>query len=140
MPKLYLDSNILIYAIEGETQFRLSAEAIIAQALKAGIQLCTSEFSVGECLIGAFKRANPRGAELYIRTFFERPESMTLLPVTRSVIEDAARLGGSLGLKLADAIHVASAAQAGCASFATNDSHIAVPRGMTIISLRGATA
>ncbi len=41
------------------------------------------------------------------------------------IIKSAAEIGGALRLKLADAIHLASAMAAGCEVFITNDKNIA---------------
>ena len=46
---------------------------------------------------------------------------MTCLPVSLSVLEEAARLRAAHNLKTPDAIHAATALAAGCSLFVTND-------------------
>ena len=55
---------------------------------------------------------------------------MTVVPVTRDILRDAAHVRGELGMKLPDAIHVATARERECKVFITNDKGIRLPDGM----------
>ena len=46
---------------------------------------------------------------------------MRLLPITQPILREAARLRTTTKLKTPDAIHAATASDAGCALFITND-------------------
>src|SRR5947207_14692530 len=101
---IYLDSNIFIYALEGSGRYRNAVERLFGDpgGLLATI---TSELTIGECLIGAgFSEL----AALYLDLLGDE-EVVRTVPVTRSIIEAAARFGKESGAKLGDAIHVATA-------------------------------
>ena len=61
--------------------------------------------------------------------------SLQMLPVNRDVLVAAARLRADTSIKLPDAIHAATAQIAGCSYFLTNDSHVKIIPGLTILSL-----
>ena len=46
---------------------------------------------------------------------------VSLIPATRELWEDAARICADTGLKTPDALHAATALRAGCTLFVTND-------------------
>jgi predicted nucleic acid-binding protein len=46
---------------------------------------------------------------------------MRLLPITQHILRDAARLRATTKLRTPDALHAATARQAGCVLFVTND-------------------
>ena len=46
---------------------------------------------------------------------------VSLIPATRDLWEDSARIRADTGLKTPDALHAATALRAGCALFVTND-------------------
>lgn len=50
-----------------------------------------------------------------------------VVPMSRTVLVEAARLRVSVGLRLPDEIHVATATAAGCALFLTKDRRIRTP-------------
>ena len=60
---------------------------------------------------------------------------MELIPATLAIWEDAARIRATTGLKTPDALHAASALQAGCALFLTNDSDYRRVQGLPITVL-----
>jgi predicted nucleic acid-binding protein len=51
---------------------------------------------------------------------------LTVGPVTREILIEAARLRGLSRIKLPDAIHAATALQKGCSSFLTNDDRLKI--------------
>ena len=60
---------------------------------------------------------------------------MELIPATLAIWEDAARIRATTGLKTPDALHAASALQAGCALFLTIDSDYRRVQGLPITVL-----
>jgi predicted nucleic acid-binding protein len=81
--------------------------------------LCTSVFTVGEVLTGVYKNGTP---ELVsgIREFF-RPPQVELLPFTAATADQYAQIRSGQRVSPADAIHLATAAEAGVDLFLTND-------------------
>jgi predicted nucleic acid-binding protein len=58
-----------------------------------------------------------------------------VIPIDRSILVDAAHYRARLGIKLPDAIHVATAVAAGCEIFLSNDRKIITPAGMVLRKL-----
>jgi predicted nucleic acid-binding protein len=73
-----------------------------------------------ETLIGPLKSGNAALALAYEQLY--QQAQTRLLPITHSVLRDAAQLRATTKLKTPDALHAATAQQAGCALFVTNDS------------------
>lgn len=121
--RAYLDTNIFIYLLEGEKGLQDAAERVFIAARNAGVHLASSEIALAECLYGAHRR-NDRELTQKYRSIFQPDERFGLLPVDLVALEMAASIGPHCGLKLIDAIHVATALNAGCDLFVTNDRRI----------------
>lgn len=61
-----------------------------------------------------------------------------MLPVSREILVEAARIRAGTALKLPDAIHVATARMCGCEVFLTNDTRIKDTWGLEVIQLADA--
>jgi predicted nucleic acid-binding protein len=81
--------------------------------------LCTSVFTVGEILTGVYKKETP-GLIAGIREFF-RPPQVELLQFTAATADRYAQIRSSHRVSPADAIHLATAAEAAVDLFLTND-------------------
>jgi predicted nucleic acid-binding protein len=82
--------------------------------------VATSELTLLEVLVKPLRDGNVTLATLY-RHVLMGTTDFTCLPVSRAVLESAASLRATHGLKTPDAIHAASALDAGCVEFVTND-------------------
>jgi|ERR1017187_7160086 predicted nucleic acid-binding protein len=81
--------------------------------------LCTSAFTLGEVLTGPYKTCAADTAAR-IREAFRSPQ-VELISFTVDTADQYARIRGNYHVSPADAIHLASAAQAGVDLFLTND-------------------
>jgi predicted nucleic acid-binding protein len=127
----YLDTNVLIYAFEGRSVF---AEAVrgIASAIDEGTRsFLTSELTLAELLVDPLRKGDPARARVYRQYLRTRPH-FEVVPVSRAVLVEAARLRGATSLKLPDAMHVATALVHGCGAFLTNDARIRAPERATL--------
>ena len=79
----------------------------------------SSELVVLEALVKPLREGDTV-VELLFRSLFEASE-VRLIPATRPLWEEAARLRAETGLKTPDALHAAAALHAGCTIFITND-------------------
>ena len=116
---IYLDTSAIIYSVErNEPYFTLLAPAW--QQAEAGqfVVVC-SELVMAETLVRPIREGNA-DLEAAFRAVFAAPE-VSLIPATRQLWEDTARLRAESGLKTPDALHAATALRAGCALFITND-------------------
>jgi len=132
--RLYIDSNAIIYLVEGVPEFRDAVIRLFQHADDCGKSLITSEITIAECLHGAYRKGSEALAEEY-REIFHEIGPFHLVPVERDVLELAAIIGARQKLKLIDAIHAASATAAECDVFVTNDKGIKSTDILTVVPL-----
>lgn len=116
---VYLDTNCFIYSVERIEPYRTLLEVIWRQARDGRFEILSSEIIVAETLVKPFREGDAV-VETLLRALFDAQE-VTLVPATREIWESAARLRAETGLKLPDALHAATAIEANCALFVTND-------------------
>jgi predicted nucleic acid-binding protein len=117
---VYVDTGAVIYRVERIERY-LTASLPLWDALDAGTQrLATSDLTLLEVLVKPLRDGNTTLATLY-RNVLLGTAGFTCLPVSRAVLESAADFRVAHGLKTPDAIHAASALDAGCVMFVTND-------------------
>ena len=116
---IYLDTSAIIYSVErNEPYFTLLAPAW-QQAEGGQFVVVCSELVIAETLVRPIRDSNADLAAAF-SAVFAAPE-VVLVPATRQLWEDTARLRAEISLKTPDALHAATALQAGCALFVTND-------------------
>jgi len=127
--RVYFDANIFIYLVEGFPAYR-SQIGDIREVLRNGAcEAVTSELTLCEVLVAPFKVSDAKRLAVY-RTFIEKSGAFELEPTTRSIYVRAALYRATVGLKTPDAIHVASAVEARCTAFLTNDTALRTPGGI----------
>jgi predicted nucleic acid-binding protein len=117
--RIYWDTMLFIYWLEDHPQFAKRVGAIRARMEQRGDQLITGAFTFGEVLAGVYRKGSADLAR-ESRRLLESVVSQ-VIPFDLETAEHYARIRGTLGLLPADAIHLASAAQAGTDLFLTND-------------------
>jgi uncharacterized protein len=119
MSRVYWDSMLFIYWLEDHPQYAKQVDAIHARMKQRQDRLITGAFTFGEVLAGVYRRGNADLADQF-RTLL-RSVVAEIVPFTVETADHYARIRGALGTTPADAIHLASAAQAGTDLFLTND-------------------
>jgi len=115
---VYVDACGVIYAVEKVDPYHTLLLPLWSAARAGQLQIVTSELTWLETLAKPLRDGNGVLEQLF-RDFLTAQE-VHLVPVTRVLWEDAARLR-ALGLKTPDALHAATALAAGCTLFVTND-------------------
>ena len=116
---VYLDASGFIYSVERIEPYRTLLEPMWLQAQTGQFRILSSELFVLETLVKPLREGDTV-VELLFRSLFEASE-VKLIPATRPLWEEAARLRAETGLKTPDALHAAAALHAGCTMFITND-------------------
>ena len=126
--KIYLDSCIVIYLIEGSPQNRLAVDA--ALQVRPPALTVISDLVRLECRVGPLRSSDLA----MLKRFEDFFESAHVVAVSSAVCDLAAELRAQHRLKTPDALHVAAAILNDCGEFWTNDRRLAAvePR----ISLR----
>jgi len=113
--RLYLDSCVLIYALDGAEQFRRHTLQQLERYADADWVI--SDLVRMECLVGPLRSADQIQL-LAFRSFFS---DCSVVPLHPEVMERAAELRAATRLQTADAIHLAAAMHWGCDALLTND-------------------
>lgn len=117
---VYMDTNCVIYSYERVEPDRTILQPYWDGATAGTVEIITSEFTILEALVKPFKTQNTR-LEAGLRQLLLQSSDVRLLPISRAVLERAARLRAETTLKTPDAIHAATALLAGAILFVTND-------------------
>ena len=102
---LLLDSAPIIYFLEGHPKFGPRFKPVFVVHSVGGVRFATTTITVAEILTGPLRA----GDEALARRYRAILESWQIVELNIQIAESAARLRGSLRLKLADAVQVASA-------------------------------
>ena len=118
---VYLDANGFIYSIERIDPYRSMLDTLWQTVSTRQITVVTSELTLLEVLVKPLKVGDAPTATLF-RTVLQHLPEVRMLPITQPILEEAAKLRATLGLRTPDAIHVATALSQSCALVVTNDS------------------
>jgi predicted nucleic acid-binding protein len=120
MSRVYWDSMLFIYMIEGHPTYASRVKEIFEEMERRGDVLCTSVFTIGEVLTGPRKI----GAQIVVdrtRQFFLDSNQVDILPFNISTSDRYSLIRATTTARSADAIHLASASESGVDLFITHD-------------------
>jgi predicted nucleic acid-binding protein len=125
--RIALDANVLIYLIEGHGPLAEAAGNLVDSIESGEADGVMSAIGVAEVLAGPASAGDAQAFELTAEAI--RDLRIDVMPLDATTAEDAAWIRGSLGIALVDAVHLASARNAGATVFVTNDRRIrSLPR------------
>jgi predicted nucleic acid-binding protein len=116
---VYIDTVTLIYTVERYPAYWPLIEPLWLAAQARTVEIVSSELTLMEALVGPLKSGNA-----VLEKAFEQAllgTGLRLLPITQPILRAAAQLRAATKLKTPDALHAATARQAGCVLFVTND-------------------
>ncbi len=122
MSRIYWDTMLFIYWLENNPQFSKRVGAIHSRMAERGDQLITGAFTFGEVLAGPYRIGAITAAGEAKRLL--QSAVSEVVPFTLETADRYARIRGTSRVPPADAIHLASAAQAGADLFLTNDKNL----------------
>jgi predicted nucleic acid-binding protein len=130
----YLDTVVVIYAVEGNAADQQRALNHLAALEQAGNCFAISELTRTECLVPVFGPGGGQRLSDFFR-FFHGPNLRTLDLTAAAHVRASAIRGGHAYAAvppaqprrygLADALHLAAAIEWGCDVFLTNDNQLA---------------
>lgn len=129
----YLDTVVVIFAVEGNPADQQRALHHLAGLEQAGHRFAISDFSLTECLVPVFGVGGGQRLSDFFR-FFHGPNLRTVA-LTAAMHTRASAIRGSYAYPatppaqprrygLADAIHLAAAIESDCDVFLTNDNQL----------------
>lgn len=122
MSKVYLDTQIFIYALESNSNFGDKAKSIIRNAEKNNINIVVSPLTLTELLTKPYIMADKENIK-FIKNSFLSLNNLEIKDINIKIADKAAELRGALKLRTPDAIHLATALDRNCNTFYTNDNH-----------------
>lgn len=132
--RVYIDSNIFIYFIEGVPDFYDQVSDFFELLATVGASIFTNEITIAECIYKPSANNDTIAVAAFKKLFYAKNE-VQLIQLNGELSTSAARHGGTLGLKLMDSIHYLSALEAGCDYFITSDKAFRSCPEMTVIHI-----
>jgi predicted nucleic acid-binding protein len=117
--RVYLDTMGLIYTIERYPAYFPLLEPLWLAAQAGTVEIVCSELTLLEALVGPFKSGNTVMEQAMEKALIG--SQLRLLPITQPILRQAARLRATTKLRTPDALHAATAFDAGCVLFVSND-------------------
>jgi predicted nucleic acid-binding protein len=130
---VYLDANPVIYSVERHPTYWPLLQPLWQAAKGKTIELVSSDLVLLETLVGPLKSGDTALASAY-ELLFQQAQTR-LLPIMLPIVREAARLRATTKLKTPDALHAATALDAGCALFVTNDAGFRGVAGLPLVIL-----
>jgi predicted nucleic acid-binding protein len=127
---LLVDSAPIIYTLEGNPQFAARFAPIFERHARGELMLAVTTISIAEVLTGPLKA----GEEALAKRYRAVLESWRVVDFTAEIAESAARLRAMYGLKLPDAIQLASAVAINAEALITHDRDFARVRGFKVLT------
>lgn len=132
--RIYLDTNILIYLLEGSSHLEkplLQVKQLI-EYRKAGFVVSALVFA--EILPPLAASGNQARVDA-AREFLSATGAFEIISADTEICTHAGMLRGIHRMKTPDAIHVATAIASGCDILLTNDRQIRSPQGLEVLVL-----
>jgi predicted nucleic acid-binding protein len=108
-----------MYSVEKHSVYWPLLQPVWLAAKAKTIEIVSSDLTLMESLVGPLKSGDSALANTYEQLF--QQAQTRLLPITQPILREAARLRATTKLRTPDAVHAATAQQASCVLFVTND-------------------
>lgn len=126
--RVFLDTNIVIYAVEGDPNLRQRATSHLVQLETAGHDFAVSELVRLECEVKPIALSDGDLSLDYGEFFSGRRISTVSLTAAMHYraarIRASYRYGVGRRYSLADALHLSAAIESGCVGFLTHDARL----------------
>ena len=131
MARVYVDSCIIIYLIEGPPSLREVIRSAFQPREGNRLVICCSDLTSLECRVGPRQKADDDLLGLFDLFFISR--DVESIPLTRKVFDLATELRARYRLKTPDAIHLAAAINGECTELWTNDDRLSKAGGDSLL-------
>lgn len=127
---LLVDSAPIIYTLEANARFAGRFAPMFERHAQGELVLAVTTITLAEVLAGPLKA----GEEALARRYRAVLEAWQVIDLTSDIAESAARLRGTYGLKLPDAIQLASALAINAEALVTHDRDFGAVRGIRVLA------
>lgn len=126
---LLVDSAPIIYTLEANERFAQRFAPLFQRHAMGELVIAVTTITIAEVLTGPLKA----GEEALAKRYRAVLDTWQVVDFTSDIAESAARLRGTYGLKLPDAIQLASALEINAHALVTHDRDFAQVRGMRVL-------
>lgn len=127
---IYLDTNIVIYAVEDRSERGEKVRTALASLTEP---VAASPLVLHECLVRPIRDKDLELCDLYREAYHHLHQ----IDLDLDVLVRAAELRAEFGVRTPDAIHLAAAQLSRCDALWTNDQRLAsAPRGLAVDILK----
>jgi len=116
---IYIDISVAIYTMEGSPDYYSLLQPLWSKFYAGEIQIISSELILMEVLVVPLRNGNNSLVVDYEELLLS--SQIRLIPISQSLLKQAANLRATTNLKTPDAIHAATALSVNCSQFITND-------------------
>jgi predicted nucleic acid-binding protein len=127
---LLVDTAPIVYVLDGHSPFTARFRPVFDAQAEGRCRLAVSTLAIAEVLAGPLKAGNDALARRYRGVL----ESWRVVELTPDIAESAARFRARLGLKLPDAVQLASALAIGADALVTHDRDFRRVTALRVIS------
>lgn len=131
---LGIETAPFIYFVEQHPTYIDRMRAIFQQVNQGTPQVVTSVITLTEVLVMPIQTGHTRYEQEY-RDMLLNTAYITTLPVSAAMAERAGHLRAQYRLRTPDALHIATALEAGCQAFLTNDRDLKRVRELRVLVL-----
>jgi predicted nucleic acid-binding protein len=133
--RVYLDTNIFVYFLDCNPDY-FPVVAPIIEAIESGLIIgYTGDAAIAETLVKPYQTGNLELVASF-KAFFKMDNFLAIQSHDAETFDLAAQLRARQGLKFIDALHFATAIQAGCKFFITNDGGIQSSKVLEVITVK----
>lgn len=118
--RVALDTNALIYFLDGTAPFFSLVADVFGLAEDGGVELVIPTLAETELLVGLI-RSGDASAQARLGLLLDRFPNVTVAPLDRAAARAAARIRATTGLSTPDALVIGTALAAGCGAVIGND-------------------
>ncbi len=118
--RLCIDTMPFIYYVEENPLYVDLVQAVIDRIDEEALEVVSSVITLTEVLTLPIRLQNSQLEQAY-RFILLRSGNFALIPITEAIASRAAHLRAQYNLKTPDALQIATAVEAGCEAFLTND-------------------
>ena len=132
--RVYLDSNLLIYFFNAHPTYSAAVTEILTLAARDEVDAVTGDLTIAEVLVQPLAAGDSAAGDA-MRDFFASGP-VEICSHAREAFEMAAAIRAARRTSLPDALHVATAALAGCSVLVTNDARMPSLPGVEVLRLQ----
>jgi predicted nucleic acid-binding protein len=118
--QIFLDTAPVIYYVEKNPSFAPMLQPVFNRLDDGNLTAVVSPITLAECLVLPYRLGKSKVAEVFT-DLLVNSQSVLFCPIDETTAAKAADLRARYNLTLSDAFQIATAIQAGCEAFLTND-------------------